>query len=171
MEKSIPRVSTLYSGTGQPYVALFTENLDPLLNTVNGLPLGYYISKFDYQMNHEKENVCNISIDAGITEILDIPEVQEGNVIKMQYGYVFSDGSVKSSKLYTLKIKEVSITLDDKGTHIGLALKDSVSDLRHIDGYMESGDDKTFIDYLDEGLYVNTGIKIVQFNQGIQVNE
>lgn len=171
MEKNIPRVSTLYAGTGQPYVALFTDNLDPLLNTVNDLPLGYYVSKFSYQMSHDKENVCQIDIDAGITEILDIPEVQEGNIIKMQYGYVFSDGSSKSSKLYTLKIKEVSITLDDRGTHMSLSLKDSVSDLRHVDGYTESGDDRTFLDYLEEGLYVDTGIKIVQFSQDIQVNE
>ena len=38
----------LYNGTAMPYLALFDSLGMPVMNTITGIPLGAYISKFTY---------------------------------------------------------------------------------------------------------------------------
>lgn len=43
-----PEKPTLYVGTGTPYIALFDEASQPILNPLTNLPLGLYMDSFRY---------------------------------------------------------------------------------------------------------------------------
>ena len=47
----------LYNGMGQPYLALFDFRGMPIMNPITGIPLGAYISTWNYRYDEEKENV------------------------------------------------------------------------------------------------------------------
>ena len=74
----------LYNGTAMPYLALFDSLGMPVMNTVTGIPLGAYISKFTYMYDEEKENLATLVFDTGDPDTVDIPELQEGSVIFLQ---------------------------------------------------------------------------------------
>lgn len=101
----------LYNGTAMPYLALFDSLGMPVMNTVTGIPLGAYISKFTYMYDEEKENLATLVFDTGDPDTVDIPELQEGSVIFLQWGYVYPDGQFISGPIKTIKIRDFDCTL------------------------------------------------------------
>ena len=110
----------LVGGTAQPYLALFDVDGKPILNTLTGIPLGPYISSFSYKTEVDNENQATILIDSGSPLMVDGTEVSEGHQIFIQFGYIYADGRTLSSKPIALKVKDVDLLFDDRGTHITL---------------------------------------------------
>ena len=139
----------LYNGTAMPYLALFDSLGMPVMNTITGIPLGAYISKFTYMYDEEKENLATLVFDTGDPDTVDIPELQEGSVIFLQWGYVYPDGQFIS---------------DSTGTHVTIKCIDSVGDLRFQPPYTYSDlPQYKFSKFIEEGCNNNTGIIIELF--------
>lgn len=155
--------SNLHHGTATPYIALFNYFLEPIMNPVTGIPLGAYMSKFNYTFDQESENVCEATFDTGDPATADIEELKGGYELAVQFGYIYADGTYKSSKVHYLKIKEVDCVFDDQGTHITIRMKDSVNDLRGSEPYKPAGDGYTFKDFLDDGMGLMRGLIIEKF--------
>ena len=161
-----PSPSNLKEGTAAPYVSLFDSNYLPIRNALTGIPLGAYMSKFSYRYDQETENVCEVTLNTGNPETADLKEIAEGAMVNVQYGYIYYDGTHKSSKVHSLKVKELDCTFDDQGTHITLRLKDAASDLRTAPPYKSNGDEEnTFKTFLDNGMGLDRGIIIERFEQ------
>ena len=156
--------SNLSYGTATPYIALFNAFYEPIMNPLTNIPLGAYMSRFTYTFDQEHENVCEATFDTGDPSTADIEELQEGYEMGVQFGYIYPDGTYKSSKLHILKIKELDYTFDDRGTHITVRMRDSANDLRATEPYRPSGDDYTFKKFLDEGMGFDRGIIIEKFD-------
>ena len=62
----------LYNGMGQPYLALFDFRGMPIMNQITGIPLGAYISTWNYRYDEEKENLATITFDTGDPDTVDI---------------------------------------------------------------------------------------------------
>ena len=62
----------LYNGMGQPYLALFDFRGMPIMNPITGIPLGAYISTWNYRYDEEKENLATITFDTGDPDTVDI---------------------------------------------------------------------------------------------------
>lgn len=155
--------SNLHHGTATPYIALFNAFLEPIMNPLTGIPLGAYMSRFSYKFDQESENVCEATFDTGDPNTADIDELKEGYELGVQFGYIYSDGTYKSSKLHYLKLKEIDCVFDDQGTHLTIRLKDSANDLRGSEPYKPCGEDYTFKDFLDGGMGLLRGIIIEKF--------
>ena len=154
----------LEKGTGTPYTALFSETGEPLINPLTGIPLGVYITNFTFGSGDENEDVLRITINTGDPNTVDIPEIQEGKLIAVQWGYIYSNGSFKSSLVHLVEVKQVEVTFNDQGTNINLTAKDKVSNLRSLPPYrINGGIGSTFIDFMDDGLDSNIGIVIELF--------
>lgn len=156
--------SNLRNGTATPYIALFDQAGSPIINPLTGISLGAYVSKFNFVSGDQKEDNLNIIVDTGDPDTVDIPEIQEGKTLLVQWGYIYSDGSSHSSTVHSVEIKQIDVTFDDQGTHITIIAKDKVSDLRLSAPYRPIGEEGyTLKTFLDEGMGLNMGIIIELF--------
>lgn len=154
---------TLMQGTATPYIAFFNEDGYPLINPDTGIPLGAYVNSFELKLSEGAEDYGTIRIDNSNPDLVDIPELKENGEIIIQYGYIFSNGSTKSSKPRRLVVKQVNQVFDESGTHLTLFVKDSITDLRHSLPFKPSGDNVTMLDYMNEGFNQGVGIIIESF--------
>jgi len=156
--------SVLVEGTGTPYIALFTEEGDPVLNSITGIPLGAYMTSFEVKLGEGEDDVGRIVLDTGDPDTVDIEDIQEGKTLNVQWGYIYPNGSSLSSKVHSLEIKQRDVVFDDQGTHVTLSVKDAVSNLRQDIPYRATGDDsQSIIDFLDNGLGQDRSVIIEMF--------
>lgn len=157
------------SNVAMPYLAIFGQDGMPVNNPITGIPLGVYISNFNYKYDEEKENQVSITLDTGNPDTVDIPELQEGRTIILQWGYIYPDGSHESSPMKTIKVKDLNCKFDSTGTHITLKCVDGVSSLRHTPPHRPSSLDddldgySSMVDYMNRGCDNNIGIIIEKF--------
>lgn len=160
----VPEKPNLEHGTGTPYIALFTEAGEAIMNPLTGIALGAYVTDFNFNAGDEKEDGLRMQIDTGNPDSADIEEIQESKQICVQWGYVYSDGSSRSSKIHLMKIKQLESVFDDQGTHLTITAKDSVSDLRMSGPYKPNGSiEYTLKNFMDDGLGLDKGIIIELF--------
>ena len=159
-----PGPSNLMHGTATPYMALFTVSGEPLLNPITGIPLGAYVTSFQFGSGDENEDVLKITIDTGDPDTVDIEGIQEKKELSVQWGYIYSDGSSKSSKVHVVEVKQLESVFDDQGTHLNVTAKDQVSDLRLSVPYKPSGEESyNMKDFLDDGMGLEKGLIIEMF--------
>lgn len=164
--KNIPKPDphVLMYGTATPYVALFDGGQIPIINPLTNIYLGAYISKFDYKFDEEHENIATLVLDTGNPDSADIESIQEGQTIYIQWGYIYPDGSYKSSKVHAMVVKELDLKFHDRGTTLTIKCKDGVSSLREDIPYKSDGTDTyTMKSFMDDGFGQNRGIIIQMF--------
>ena len=162
-------LNNLQNGIAMPYLAIFDQDGMPVKNPITGIPLGVYISSFSYKYDEEKENQASLTLDTGDPDTVDIVGLQEGKTIILQWGYIYPDGSHKSSPVKTIKVKDLNCKFDSTGTHVTLQCIDGVANLRHSPPHRPSSaeDDSdgrsSMVDFLDRGCDRNIGIIIEEF--------
>ena len=158
-------------GTATPYLAIFSQEGTPVPHPVTGVPLGAYISNFTYKYDEEKENQASLTFDTEFPEIVDLPELQEGRTILLQWGYIYTDGSSYSSDIKAIKVKDLNCKFDNVGVHVTIQCVDGVVYLRHLPGHIpndeEDEDDgySSMVDYLNRGCDHGVGVIIENFNK------
>lgn len=159
-----PDPHVLMYGTATPYIALFDDSSLPIINPLTGIPLGAYMSRFNYRFDEEKENEAVIVFDTGNPDTADIEEIQEGKTIYLQWGYIYPNGDYLSSNVHAVEIKEIDLNFNDQGTTLILKCKDSTSSLRESIPYKSNGTDwYTMVNFLDNGMGQERGIIIEMF--------
>lgn len=154
----------LQKGIGQPYMAIFNTNGRPIMNPITGIPIGAYISAWDFSYDEERENLANITIDTGDPDTVDIRELSENSILLLQWGYIYSNGEFISSPIRVIKVRDFNTTFDDKGTHITLVCQDGVSEFRYFPPYTyNESKEYSLSTLLDKGYYGNLGIIIEEF--------
>lgn len=154
----------LYNGIGQPYLALFSFEGMPIVNPLTGIPLGAYLSKWDYQYDEEKENLATLTFDTGNPDTVDIPEIQEGRQICLQWGYIFPDGQSVSGPVKIIRVRDFEAIFDNTGTHVTIKCVDSTGDLRYQPAYIHSDmREYKLSTYLDNGCNNEVGVIIEIF--------
>jgi hypothetical protein len=159
-----------YNGTATPYLALFDEQTNPIMNTQTGIPLGAYISKFSYKYDEDKENLATLTFDTGDPDTVNIDELQVGKTIYLQWGYIFPDGTFHCVKPKAIKIRDYNCVFDNTGTHSTIKCVDGVNSLRYLPGHApnapEDDDDgvSSMVDFMDRGCDANIGIIIEKFD-------
>lgn len=156
--------SILNQGTATPYLAIFSEVGTPVLHPITGVPLGAYISQFEYKYDEEKLNECTVTFDCGDPDVVDEKSFPEGMVIFVQWGYIYSDGSSVSSEAVSLKVRDYNVTFDDQGVHSSLVCLDVKADLLLSLPVKPNGDDnKTLDKYLENGCDLDMPVIIEAF--------
>lgn len=155
----------LYHGTGMPYLAFFTAEGMPIMNPLTGIPLGAYISSWNYIYDEEKENTCTIVVDTGNPDTVDIKELQENANIFLQWGYIFPNGSSVSGPQINIKVRDFNVVFDSTGTHVTLVCIDGTNHLRFMPPHKPTSDDEdSMVKFLDGGCGLNMGVIIERFD-------
>lgn len=149
------------NGMGMPYVALFNIDGYPILDPLTGLPVGCGITKFSFRSQVDEPNETQIVIETGGADIADSPQLQEGYLIVVQWGYIFPKGNTISSKPKPLRIKEIDYTFDNNGTKVVLKCVDQTNVVQYLPQYIpDPTTSETFTDYMDRGFDQGIGILI-----------
>lgn len=167
-----PGKPTLYHGTGTPYIALFDTQARPILNSITGLPLGYYVDDFSYTFQEANStrrrtqfpgNECKIVIKFGDPDVVDIEPLQKNATFIIQFGYVFSDGTFRSSAPISVMVRQVDTIFNEEGITTTILTKDGTDVLRYFPPYSPQSDSDTLLDYLEKGCGIGAGVLIKKF--------
>lgn len=154
----------LVQGTGMPYLALFSELGTPVVNPTTGVPLGAYISQFQYKYDEENLNECTITFDCNDPDIVDEHSFPKDTKIFVQWGYIFADGSSVSSEVKSLKIRDYNVDFNDSGVHGTLVCLDAKADLIFSLPVRPNGDEtKTLDKFLENGCNLEMPVIIEAF--------
>lgn len=154
----------LVQGTGMPYLALFSELGTPVVNHTTGVPLGAYISQFQYKYDEERSNECTITFDCGNPDIVDETSFPKNTKLFVQWGYIFPDGSSISSAAEAVKVRDYNVDFDDSGVHGTLVCLDAKYDLVLSLPVRPNGDaSKTLDKFLENGCDLNMPVIIEAF--------
>ena len=155
--------SILVEGTAT-YLAIFSEDGMPVMNQLTGIPLGAYISQFQYKFDEEHENECTINFDVGDPDIVDQDDLQTNKTIWLQWGYIYPDGSSVCNEPKAIKVKDFNCTFDDTGTHVALKCIDGTGDIRLALPLKAGGDpQESMSTFLDNGCELDIGVIIEKF--------
>lgn len=156
--------SILYHGTATPYLAIFSEVGTPVIHPITGVPLGAYISQFQYKYDEEKHNECTITFDCGDPDVVSEKSFPTNMKIFVQWGYIFSDGTSVSSEAKALKVRDYNVDFDDQGVHSTLVCLDIKADLLLSLPVKPNGDEnKTLDKFLENGCDLEMPVIIEAF--------
>lgn len=159
-----PEPSILMDGTATPYLAIFSEEGMPVMNKLTGIPLGAYISQFQYKFDEEHENECIINFDTGNPDVVDQEDLQTGKTIWLQWGYIYPDGTSICNEPKAIKVKDFNCTFNDSGTHVALKCVDGTGDIRQELPLKADGSKEELMStFLDNGCELDIGVIIEKF--------
>ena len=171
-----PEKPTLYVGTGTPYIALFDESSQPILNPLTNLPLGLYMNSFRYtfqeansrssggfRKNTNPGNEGKLVFMSDDPDTIDISGLQKNAKILIQYGYIFPDGSFLTSPIISTVIRQIDAIFDNNGVTITVTTKDKSDLMKYKKPYSPLSDKDTFLKWLKNGCGYNVGVIIKKF--------
>lgn len=165
---------TLELGTGTPYLALFDETLQPILNPITGINLGAYMEDFQYVYQEGERrsrgqespgNEATMVFKTGDPDTLDIAPLQKNALIFIQFGYIFSNGKALSSPIISVAIRQVDAVLDEEGTTITIRTKDTTAYLRYFPAFVPKSDTDNILNWLVDGCGSQVGVLIKRFKR------
>lgn len=118
-------MAVLKKGTGTPYVAIFNGSNDPIIDLTLGLPIGVFVEDFKYKYVEDGCDTAEIGLKTNNVNIADHPDLQYLMTIKLQWGWLFPDGTTESSPVRSLVIKDYSIDFTRDGVNMNIELIDS----------------------------------------------
>ena len=156
--------SILLKGTATPYLAIFSEEGMPIMNQITGIPLGAYISRFQFKYSEEEENLATLTFECGNPDIVDQDDLSENKTIILQWGYIYADGTAVCNKPKAVKIQDFNCTFDDSGTHASILCRESTADIRYALPLKAGGfESEKMSNFLDNGCELDIGVVIEKF--------
>lgn len=168
-QNNIPPLNSLFAryGTATPYLAIFNSLGEPIMNQLTNIPLGEYVTQFSYKYDEERENQARLTFEVGDPNIVDQADLQEGQTLLLQWGYIFHDGTSVSGPVKSIQVKDFNSTFDSTGVHVSLVCIDGAVSLRHIPpcAPCSEEDKKTngFMAFLDSGCMMDVAVIIEEF--------
>lgn len=164
LEDSAP---VLEQGTGTPYIALFKTNGEPIYEVVNQLPLGTFITDFEYVYEEEKEDHGKILLTLNNPSIVDMPELDYYRSIQLQWGYIYSSKDPFVGPVRTVLITNRRFHFTPQGLNAVIEFSDASVLLKsHSSQSRGNNFNMGFFDYLSEAVKgVQVGITILDYSE------
>ena len=161
VEDSLP---VLEQGTGTPYLAIFSEGGRPIMDDLSGLPLGTFVTQFEYTYEEEKEDHGKIQVEINNPNIVDLPELQYWRGLQLQWGYIYSSRDPYCGPLRRVIIVDTDIRFTQEGVRMTIEFKDASILLKtQASNYRHSN--QGFAQWLDDTLSgVQQGVTIIDYN-------
>lgn len=122
MEDSAP---VLLNGNGTPYLAIFDGSEKPVMDKLNEIPIGMEVTNFEYKYTEGKGDSGEFTIKTNNVNIVDEPALQYKMPIKLQWGWLLSDGSHVVSPSRLVNISEHKIDFTPDGVEFVIKFKDA----------------------------------------------
>lgn len=118
-------MTDLKKGTGTPYVAIFDSDGNPIICPLNNMPIGMFVTKFNYKYVEEGADTAEITIQTNNINIADHSALQYLMPIKLQWGWLYHNRGSESSPVRTVVVKDISLRFSPEGVTMDLDLSDS----------------------------------------------
>lgn len=144
------KVKMLPKGFGMPFVKVTDSKNQIILDPITKLPLGTFITQFDYVYREEDDDECNISLTVNNPDIADIPALREQQYLTVQWGYVLDDSNYIPSSARRVMVRDVDIRFSMQGVVITLRCTDGASLLKQ--KQLSKNKDDNFVDWIQQAL-------------------
>ena len=150
--------TVLQNGTGTPYLAIFNGSQQPIMDSKNNLPIGVFVTSFEYSYIEEDCDEGKIFIETDNPDLVALDELDYYRPLQLQWGYIFPSKLTYVGPIRKVMITGREVTFDESGTHITLTVSDASVILKNISAkYFNTGG---FVEYLTDILNGN-GIGII----------
>ena len=102
-------------GTCGTYVALFDTEKKPIFDDIKGFPLGMFVTSFSYEDDEDDDDSGELVIETDNVEITNLPNLGYLMPLKLQWGWVYPNGTYKSSPVKTVVIKKHKVDFTTEG--------------------------------------------------------
>lgn len=115
----------LEHGTGTPYVAIFNNLKEVIIEPKSGLPLGTFITNFQYDYLEEGPDEGSFIIDCDNPDVMDIPALGYEMIIYLQWGYIFSKNTHFCGPLRKVIITNTTVNFSERGVRATVEFSDA----------------------------------------------
>lgn len=155
----------LPKGFATPYLAIFNSQLSVIRDPKNNLPIGTFVTHFEYTYDEEKVDKGKIEIETDNPDLIALNELSYGQGLQLQWGYIYSDGSGYYSPVRKVIIINTDSTFGQSGVKITLEFSDASIILKNApSNYFDNT--KGFVKYVEDLCKgVPIGIALVDYNE------
>lgn len=115
---------TLHKGTGTPYLAIFDGGKSAIIDPLNNLPIGVFVTSFQYDYEEGKEDSGRIIIETNNTNLISLKSLQYMMPLFLQWGWIYSDSTSKSGPLKKVLIVGHDVNFTPSGVRIQIDFAD-----------------------------------------------
>lgn len=155
----------LPKGFATPYLAIFNSQLSVIRDPKNDLPIGTFVTHFEYIYDEEKVDKGKIEIETDNPDLVALSELSYGQGLQLQWGYIYADGSGYYSPVRKVIITKTDTTFGQSGVKLTLEFSDSSILLKNApSNYFDNT--KGFVKYVEDlckGIPI--GIALVDYNE------
>lgn len=125
LQTKLDSPSILPNGTGTPYLAIFGVSGSPIMDTTKDLPIGMFVTSFEYQYIEEKSDKGQFVIVTDNTEIVVHPELDYKMGLQLQWGWILPNGDIISGPVRKVVITEHKVQFSPSGVEFTIKFSDS----------------------------------------------
>lgn len=161
LEDSAP---VLENGTGTPYIAIFKPNGDPIIEPFNNLPLGIFITNFEYIYDEEKEDKGKIDLTLNNPSIVDLADIDYYRTIQIQWGYIYPTKESFRGPVRSVLITNRTFRFQSDGLHATIEFS-AAGTLLKSKSVHSNNCNKGFLGFLENGIKGSqVGISILDYS-------
>lgn len=122
--------TVLRHGTATPYIGIFNPQKSVIRDPKNGLPLGTFVTDFQYVYEEEKTDHGQLTIDTDNPDLVSLNELGYQQGLILQWGYIYpnQDSYIGPQRRVIITGKKAGFTAT--GVHITLEFTDAASLLK-----------------------------------------
>ena len=124
-------VTVLQNGTGTPYLGIFNGMAKPIMDPKYNLPIGMYVTSFEYVYDEEDCDEATIHLDCDNPDLVDLNDLQYYRPIQLQWGYIYPSNVTYQGPVRKVIIIGREVSFDETGTHITLTMGDATTILKN----------------------------------------
>lgn len=115
----------LPQGTGTPYLAIFSPDKNPIMDSTKDMPIGMFVTAFEYTYDEEKSDKGYFVIETDNTEIVVHPELDYKMRLHLQWGWLLPDGKIITGPTRKVMVTEHKVEFTPEGVRFTVSFSDS----------------------------------------------
>lgn len=163
--------TVLQNGTGTPYLAVFNGHGKPIVDPKNNLPIGIFMTSFEYVYDEEDVDNGRFSIDTDNPDLAALPELDYYSPLILQWGYIYPSNQAYIGPIRKTMITGRDVVFNETGTHITIEFSDASVILKNMPArYFENT--SGFLKYIEDILLgKGLGIIMVDYRESSKIKQ
>lgn len=163
--------TVLQNGTGTPYLAVFNGHGQPIVDPKNNLPIGIFMTSFEYVYDEEDVDNGRFSIDTDNPDLAALPELDYYSPLILQWGYIYPSNQAYIGPIRKTMITGRDVVFNETGTHITIEFSDASVILKNMPSrYFENT--SGFLKYIEDILLgKGLGIIMVDYRESSKIKQ
>lgn len=149
----------LQNGTGTPYLAIFNGQGQPIIDPKNNLPIGMFMTSFEYIYDEEDVDGGSFNIDTDNPDLAALEALDYYRPLILQWGYIYPSNQAYIGPLRKVMITGREVNFNETGTHITIQFSDASVILKNMPArYFENT--SGFLKYIED-ILLGKGLGII----------